>query len=221
MTKHNITERTLTGVVLAIIGGMMDAYSYVYRGHVFANAQTGNIMLCGIKLSEGDFASALSYLLPILAFSCGVAVSYTVRRILSKNEKNTFQWIILIANAFILISVAFLPNEYDMYANCMISLTCGAQLASFPIISGNTAATTMCIGNLQKMIGELVEFFSEKNTENLKKSIVYALIIVAFIFGAIVQNLLIKLIGSFAIVAGGIASLCLGIIIYADTRAKT
>lgn len=36
-------------------GGMMDAYSYIMRGHVFANAQTGNMLLFGVNLSEGNF----------------------------------------------------------------------------------------------------------------------------------------------------------------------
>ena len=32
---------------LALSGGFQDAYSFLARGHVFANAQTGNIVLLG------------------------------------------------------------------------------------------------------------------------------------------------------------------------------
>ena len=35
-----ISESIRLGALLAISGGMMDAYSYIMRGHVFANAQT-------------------------------------------------------------------------------------------------------------------------------------------------------------------------------------
>ena len=37
------------GMVLAASAGYMDAYSYLARDKVFANAQTGNIMLLGIS----------------------------------------------------------------------------------------------------------------------------------------------------------------------------
>ena len=45
------SESIELGVLLAISGGMMDAYSYMARGKVFANAQTGNMLLFGVYLS--------------------------------------------------------------------------------------------------------------------------------------------------------------------------
>ena len=42
--KHSmqISESIGLGTILALSGGFMDAYSYIERGKVFANAQTGN-----------------------------------------------------------------------------------------------------------------------------------------------------------------------------------
>ena len=48
-----MSESMRLGILLAISGGFMDAYSYMMRDHVFANAQTGNILLFGVYLSEG------------------------------------------------------------------------------------------------------------------------------------------------------------------------
>lgn len=45
MKITQISESIRLGALLAISGGMMDAYSYIMRGHVFANAQTGNMLL--------------------------------------------------------------------------------------------------------------------------------------------------------------------------------
>ena len=79
-----ISESIELGALLALAGGFMDVYSYVGRGGVFANAQTGNILLVGVNLSEGDFAMAGHYLfisgeLNLLAncltsFACGMQV---------------------------------------------------------------------------------------------------------------------------------------------------
>ena len=71
MTKQ-MSESMGIGVLLAVSGGLMDAYSYLFRGEVFANAQTGNILLFSVYLSRGQWAAALHYLCPILAFSLGI-----------------------------------------------------------------------------------------------------------------------------------------------------
>ena len=49
-------EISLTMVMfLTFSGGLMDAYSYINRGKVFSNAQTGNLLLLGVNLSLGNF----------------------------------------------------------------------------------------------------------------------------------------------------------------------
>ena len=82
--KHSLqmSETLRLGIILALSGGFMDAYSYLERGNVFANAQTGNLLLFGVNLAEGNYFAMLSYLLPVLAFTLGIlladtAVSYT------------------------------------------------------------------------------------------------------------------------------------------------
>ena len=40
-----MSEAFLTAAFLSISGGLQDAYTYLARGNVFANAQTGNIVL--------------------------------------------------------------------------------------------------------------------------------------------------------------------------------
>ena len=46
-----ISESIELGIILALAGGFMDVYSYIGRDHVFANAQTGNILLVGVSIS--------------------------------------------------------------------------------------------------------------------------------------------------------------------------
>jgi len=81
MYKENpqMSESLPVGILLALSGGMMDAYSYIGRGHVFANAQTGNILLLGISLSQGQWGECLRYVCPVAAFIAGIALSNVVR----------------------------------------------------------------------------------------------------------------------------------------------
>lgn len=45
-------ENLVTGLLLAGAGGFLDAYTFVGRGGVFANAQTGNIVLLAVAAGE-------------------------------------------------------------------------------------------------------------------------------------------------------------------------
>ena len=54
--KVQMSESAVVNLILALSGGCMDAYSYLYRGEVFANAQTGNMLLFGVNAAGGDFA---------------------------------------------------------------------------------------------------------------------------------------------------------------------
>ena len=46
-SKRQMSDTFLIAVLLAVLSGSLDAYSYVARGHVFANAQTG-ISSCSV-----------------------------------------------------------------------------------------------------------------------------------------------------------------------------
>ena len=43
-SKKQMSESFLTAAFLSVSGGLQDMYTYISRGHVFANAQTGNIV---------------------------------------------------------------------------------------------------------------------------------------------------------------------------------
>lgn len=73
-TKHHgqMSESFLTAVFLSLSGGLQDAYTYLFRGKVFANAQTGNIVLLSANIMDGRWDKVLHYLVPLCAFALGV-----------------------------------------------------------------------------------------------------------------------------------------------------
>ncbi len=72
-TKHHgqMSESFLTAVFLSLSGGLQDAYTYLFRGKVFANAQTGNIVLLSSNIMDGQWDQVLHYLVPLCAFCAG------------------------------------------------------------------------------------------------------------------------------------------------------
>ena len=93
--KHQISESIELGIILAIIGGFMDVYSYKARGKVFANAQTGNILLCGIYISEGNFTKSIQYFFPVFAFTLGsLYLIYYIKKTSKNYTGAKFQYLL-------------------------------------------------------------------------------------------------------------------------------
>lgn len=105
--SRQMSESIELGIVLALAGGFMDAYSYMCRDGVFANAQTGNMLLLGINLSERNWGMALHYLFPVLAFAIGIALADVVR--MHAKDKSLFHWrqLSVLCEALVLFVVCF------------------------------------------------------------------------------------------------------------------
>ena len=62
-----MSESFLAAAFLSVSGGLQDMYTYISRGHVFANAQTGNIVLLSQHIFAGNWADVMRYLMPVLS----------------------------------------------------------------------------------------------------------------------------------------------------------
>jgi len=180
------------GIILAVSGGFMDAYSYLCRDHVFANAQTGNILLFGVNIVGGNFQLALRYFIPMLAFTIGIILSNIVRHKCTRHSSLHWRQITVLIEILLLSLVAFLPQDYNLYANSLISMACGIQVECFRKMHSYPVSTTMCIGNLRSGTQSLCDYFFNHNIIELKKTLLYYGIIFNFILGAVFGSLVIK-----------------------------
>ena len=183
-----MSESMRLGALLAVAGGFFDAYTYLCRGGVFANAQTGNIVLLGLELAEREWLRALAYLAPILAFALGVAVAEVVKRRGKARQAGGagMHWrqVIVLAEIVLLAVAAFLPQRMDMAVNILISFVCAMQVEAFRKVRGSAFATTMCTGNLRSGTEQLVLWRQTGDANAARKARHYYCIILFFILGA-------------------------------------
>lgn len=200
MEKSIQTSESLAlGILLALSGGAMDAYSYICREEVFANAQTGNMLLFGVNLAQGQWAEALRYFCPVMFFALGMILSIMVRRSPGREKRLHWRQATVLFEAAVLAGVCFIPQSANLIANSLISFACGIQLESFTKIRGSAIATTMCIGNLRVATESLSDYFYTRNPGSLRKAALYAGIIFCFIAGAVMGDLAIKIMGEYAL----------------------
>ena len=195
-SKKQMSESFLTAAFLSISGGLQDAYTYIFRGKVFANAQTGNIVLLSQSITERDYAKSIHYMIPLLSFAFGIIIAELIR--LKYQKIRHFHWRqrVLLIEILLLCFVGFLPVKYNVLANAMVSFSCAMQVQTFRKVNGYGYASTMCIGNLRSGTESLSIYLREKQHGALKKAAHYYGIIFIFAIGAGV---------------GGICSLHIGI----------
>ena len=186
-----MSESLLLGAMLAMAGGFFDAYTYLCRGKVFANAQTGNIVLFGANIAEGNWLRAAEYFLPILAFALGVVAAEIVKRRYKKRQSDI--------NIVLLIAAAFLPQSMNTTVNIMISFICAMQVESFRKVRGSAFATTMCTGNLRSGTEQLVIWAQTGDRNAIRKTRNYYSIILFFILGGAIGALTTARIGEKAL----------------------
>lgn len=179
-----MSESFLTAVFLSLSGGLQDAYTYLFRGKVFANAQTGNIVLLSANLMDGNWERVLHYLVPLCAFALGVLTAEKMRE--RFREMRTLHWrqLVVLGEGLLLFLVGFLPQEQNLLANAIVSFACAMQVQAFRKVHGYPFASTMCIGNLRSGMDALVAFGHSHDKNALWKSLHYFAIIFIFALGA-------------------------------------
>ena len=100
-TKHHgqMSESFLTAVFLSLSGGLQDAYTYLFRGKVFANAQTGNIVLLSSNIMDGQWDRVLHYLVPLCAFALGVLVAEKMRESFCNMQRLHWRQLVVLGSA--------------------------------------------------------------------------------------------------------------------------
>ena len=190
-------ERLFPVALLTLSGGLQDAYTYFCRGPVFANAQTGNIVLLGQSLFSGSLSQAGRYLLPLLAFALGVAAAEYVRT--RPNRRLGWQQQVLLWEIALLAAVGFLPPSMDLAANALVSFSCAMQVQAFRRVEGFAFASTMCIGNLRGGTDALCAFLRTRDRQERKKAGLYFTVILLFALGAGAGSLILTPLGLRAI----------------------
>lgn len=183
--SFRISETLTVSILLTVTGGFLDAYTYLFRGKVFANGQTGNFVLLGVSLVEQDFQRALYYLLPITAFLLGVFLAESIHARIGNDRFIKWRHVVLLLEIAILLMAVFIPQgEWDYLANISISFVCALQTQAFRSLRGLSYISVMCTGNVRSGIHEFCNYLHSRQKKYMINGFYYFLIVLSFVFGA-------------------------------------
>lgn len=190
-----MSEALRTAVFLSLAGGLEDAYTYLMRDGVFANAETGNIVLMSVKAFQLDWAGAVHYLIPIFFFALGVPFADLIRALCHNVKALHWRQVVLALEIAALFAVGFMPAELNILANSIVGLACSMQVQAFRKVHGHPFASTMCTGNLRSGMDNFYAWLATHKKKSLYASLHYFGIIFIFGCGAGLGALLTQTLG--------------------------
>ena len=172
----------IMGMLLALVGGYLDAYTYITRDGVFATAQTGNTVLFAVRAASPEYNGALQNVPPFLAFIAGVLVAEHMKDRLDKHLRA-----VLLLECVILFIVGWLPGSVpNMIITISVAFVSSLQIGTFNKLGKWSYNSTITTGNLRTATSASYDAFINHNQEAMRKFKDFAFIILSFISGALI-----------------------------------
>lgn len=178
-------EHPVTGAALAVVGGFLDAYTYVAHDGVFANAQTGNVVFVAIDAARGDWAHALRFLPIIGAFVLGLVAAEWCAAHRHLRGLGDPTRAVLGAEIAVLLAVAALPAAAPHLATTTaVAFVAALQVTTFRLVRETSYSTTMTTGNLRSLVTAAYEWLTGYDRTQRVVALRLSVIVLAFAAGA-------------------------------------
>ena len=207
------------GVLLGAVGGYLDAYTFV-QDRVFANAQTGNVVLLAVAVSDRHWHDAATRLVPIVAFLLGALVVETLGRTEVRQRVRRPARIALATEIVLLAIVAALPDSTPGWViTTTVSFVAAIQFSTFRTLVDTSYTTLLASGNLRSLVASAHSWFIARDADSARRAERFAAVVLAFAAGALIGAIVTRHIdvAAAAVPAGLLA--VLGVWLLLQTRA--
>ena len=160
-------ERDWIYFVLIFVAGFLGAFTYVLRGGVFCNAQTGNVVLLGMELGKGDWSGALYYLIPIGAYILGAVVSELLPNPVKHRLAVRWDTLLIAVEMIVIVILGFLPESAPVQiSQVAVNFIASMQYNTFRQAEGVAVATTFVTNHIRQVgVGLAMEWRHRHNAE--------------------------------------------------------
>ncbi|MBE6826872.1 MAG: DUF1275 domain-containing protein [Ruminococcus sp.] len=214
---HTPGESYFVTGLLMWTGGFLEAYTYLLKGGVFANAQTGNLALLGLALAEQNWMQAIDCLIPVMAYIVGIWLTLHMPRRLQKGLR--WETLFMLVEILVLFAVGCLPASVPFGVSTVaVSFLCAMQYNTFTKAHGIPMATTFCTNNLRQAV---IHFYKAKHHEKgaARKAWFFVRHLLWFVAGALIGGILCGIMAERAVwVNAAVLIPAAGIMVYADVR---
>lgn len=186
-------EKLWIFALLTAVGGYLGAFTYTIRGGVFSNAQTGNLVLLGIALGDGNWSKALYLLIPISAYFLGAIISEVIAVPIKKLRLIRWDTLFIILEIIVVIILGLIPEDAPyQITQIIVNFICSMQYNTFRQAQGIPMATTFCTNHIRQLSIALVKTVKHGDREQRKRTLCHLLMLVVFVMGGLVATILCR-----------------------------
>lgn len=166
--KYFLTcERNWVYFTLIAVAGFWGAYTYLLRGNVFCNAQTGNVVLMGLALGSGEWSTALYYLIPISAYILGAFVSELAPNPMKRRFCVRWDTTLIFIEMAAVLGLGFIPESAPVQiCQVAINFLASMQYNTFRQAQGVPVATTFVTNHIRQVGIGLAKEVRHRRTGN-------------------------------------------------------
>lgn len=196
-TYFLMCERNWIYNILITVAGFYGAFTYMLRGNVFCNAQTGNIVLMGMALGVGQWGHALYYLIPISAYLMGALISELVPNPIKHHLPLRWDTLLIVIEMVVVIGLGFVPESAPVQiSQVAINFIASMQYNTFRQAEGVPMATTFATNHVRQIgIGLAKELKHRRSPDksHRKKLSRHFQMLVFFVLGVVIGTVFCKL----------------------------
>ena len=145
-------ERNWVYHILIAIGGFFGAYTFIVRGNVFCNAQTGNVVLMGIAFGSGEWGKGFYYFIPISAYLLGAFVSELVPNTVKHCFLIRWETLLIGIEIGVVIILGMIPDSMPVQiSQVIINFIASMQYNTFRQAEGFPMATTFATNHIRQI----------------------------------------------------------------------
>lgn len=196
-TYFLMCERKWIFHVLIVVAGFFGAYTYLLRGNIFCNAQTGNVVLMGLALGAKKWSKALYYLIPISAYLMGAFVSELLPNPIKHHLPIRWDTLLIAIEMAVVLGLGFIPESAPVQiSQVAINFIASMQYNTFRQAEGVPMATTFATNHIRQIgvgLAKEVQHWHTNNKSHRAKLLQHFEMLIYFLIGSVVGTVLCNL----------------------------
>lgn len=193
-TYFLMCERKWVFHLLIVVAGFFGSYTFLLRGNVFCNAQTGNVVLMGIALGAKNWGEALYYLIPISAYLMGAFVSELLPNPVKRHLLIRWDTLLIAIEIFVVLGLGFIPESAPVQiSQVAINFIASMQYNTFRVAEGIPMATTFATNHIRQIgvgLAKEARHLHTKDKSHRKNLLQHFEMLIFFLMGSVVGTVL-------------------------------
>lgn len=202
-TYFLVCERKWVYHVLIVVAGIFGAYTFLLRGNVFCNAQTGNVVLMGLAIGSGKWSQALYYLIPISAYLMGAFISELLPNPVKHFLPIRWDTLLIAIEMLVVLGLGLVPESAPVQiSQVAINFIASMQYNTFRQAEGIPMATTFATNHIRQIgvgLAKEVQHLHSENKSHREKLLQHFEMLLYFVGGSVVGTVLCNLFAGKAI----------------------